>query len=227
MKKGGRRGPLLALLGMLALLSGCGGDRACWVEQCGDCQVELRRCAQAPEDLEVVLRTNDGETVVRTLPLAREENVSAQSFTDVLGWPGFLLTERQGLAEPDQDWSVRTYYAVEDGRARQIAVSFGWGEPEDYEVDLDADGEKELVSNVVYGGDGHHSAFIYKRRGDEVRQGRHTTADLPDFDQRNANSVAVTYDPEKNAFCIRYAVKGQSDPAEVETTGLEGVEFGP
>ena len=220
-----RRGWLLSL-GVLLALTGC-GPAAYWTESCGDCRVTLRDGGETGT-LELVLASPAGETVLRTLT-APADRVSAQPFTDVLGYTGFRLTERQGLAvrDPAEDWSLRTYYAVEDGAAVRIAESFGWGAPQDYAVDLDGDGSMELVSNVTYGGDGHQAAYIYQRREDGIWRGRHSLEDLPGREDRGVNSATVSYDAERESFQIRYTVRGEPGFALLETVGLERVEFTP
>lgn len=206
------------------LLTGCGGPY--WVEDCGDYQVALRPSADASEHSELVFIRSGRETVVETLEIP-PEYVSVQTFSDVLGYSGFLLTQRQGLAvqNPAEDWSLRTYYAVEDGAVLQIARSFGWGVPQDYAADLDGDGREEFVSNVTYGGDGHQDVYVYQRQEDVIQVGRVSTENLPEHDDRGVNSTAVTYDPERGVFVIRYLVIGKDDPAVLESRGLERVEF--
>ena len=221
-----RRGWLLGL-GALLMLTGC-GPAAYWTEDCADCRVTLRDSAAEEGALDLVLVTDAGETVIRTLT-APAERISAQAFSDILGSSGFRLTERQGLAvrDPAEDWSIRTYYAVEDGAAVRIAESFGWGAPEDYAVDLDGDGGAELVSNVTYGGDGHQAAYIYQRREDGIWRGQHDLTDLPGREDRGPASASVVYDAAREVFQIRYTAGGEGDFALLETSGLERVTFAP
>ena len=222
------------LLGMcLLLLTGCGAaarsPRTYWTEEYGGCQVSLRDSGTAGA-LDVVLCPGGREErVLRTLADVRAEDIFTEPFTDVMGWDGFRLTARQGLAveDPAEDWSLRTYYAVEGGAAREIARSFGWGPPQDWSVDLDGAGEAELVSNVTYGGDGRRSVYVYQRRGDEVWLGRHSQEGLPGIDDRGAVSLDAVYDPERQVFQLRYAVKGREGYALLETSGLERLEFAP
>ena len=226
----------LLCLCSLMMLTGCAGvDMAhgttnpYWTEECEGCQVILRDSAATQGDLEVVLLSDGQETVLKTLTGAKSENVFAEHFSNVMGWNGFRLTERQGQAvgNREDDWSIRPYYMVESGGARKIAESFGWGAPQDYSVDLEGDGVKELVSNVVYGGDGHQNAYVYQRRGDEVWLGTINTEGLPGHDNWGVNSTAVIYDPARNVFQIKYSVKNQEEPGLLETSGLERLEFYP
>lgn len=218
---------------LLLILTGCGaaakGPQTYWTEEYEGYQVSLQDSAESGA-LDVVVQADGGEeTLLQTLNGAKAENVSAEAFTDIMGWNGFRLTERQGLAveHPEEDWSHRTYYAMEDGVSQEIGSSFGWGAPQDYSVDLDGADEQELVSNVTYGGDGHQSVYIYQRRGDEVWLGRLSMAGLPNHDDRGVTSTSAVYDPVRNVFQIRYAVKGKPSYALLETTGLERVEFVP
>lgn len=218
---------------LLLLLTGCGAEakspQTYWTEEYEGYQVSLRDNGTEGA-LDVVLQADGQEEILlQTLTDAREEDVFTDPFTDIMGWEGFRLTERQGLAveDPAADWSLRTYYAMEDGVSKEIAESFGWGAPQDYSVDLDGTGEKELVSNVTYGGDGRQNVYVYQRRGDEVWLGRHSLEDLPNRDDRGAVSIGAVYDPARNVFRIRYAAKGQAAHALLETTGLERLEFTP
>lgn len=226
----------LACLCALMILTGCGQAETTFAEKAPywtldveGGQVFLRDSAESQGTLELVLRCDEKETVLQTLTGARESDVSAEPFTDILAWDGFRLTERQGLAveHPEEDWSIRTYYMVEDGVSREIAESFGWGAPQDYSVDLNGDGAKELVSNVVYGGDGHQDAYIYQRQGDDVLRGSVSTEDLPEHDNWGVNSTSTVYDPARNVFQVKYSVKNQTEPGLLETTGLERIEFSP
>lgn len=224
----GRKWPLCVCVLLLAL-TGCGAGETApqtyWTEEQGDYRLLLRDSGTEGA-LDVVLLSGGEETVLRTLTGARSGDVSAEPFTDVMGWDGFRLTERQGLAaeDPAEDWSLRTYYATEDGAASRIAESFGWGAPQDYSVDLDGTGEEELVSSVTYGGDGHQSVYIYQRRGDEVWRGVHNMHGLPNQDDRGVSSTGAVYDPARNVFQLRYAAAGQGWGL-LETRGLERVEF--
>lgn len=223
----------LAGVCLLLILTGCRAEakapQTYWTEEYEGYQVSLRDSG-SPGALDVVLQA-DGqeEALLQTLTGAREEDVSADTFTDVMGWDGFRLTERQGLAveDPAEDWSLRTYYAMENGVSQQIAESFGWGAPQDYSVDLDGMEEKELVSNVTYGGDGHQTVYVYQRRGDEVWRGRLSMENLPNRDDRGITSTSAVFDPARNMFQIRYTAKGQTGYALLETAGLERLEFTP
>lgn len=222
------------LLGMcLLLLTGCGAaarsPRTYWTEEYGGCQVSLRDSGTAGA-LDVVLCPGGREErVLRTLADVRAEDIFTEPFTDVMGWDGFRLTaargwrwrirRRTGACAPTMPWRT-----APPGRSPGAS---GWGSPQDWSVDLDGAGEAELVSNVTYGGDGRRSVYVYQRRGDEVWLGRHSQEGLPDIDDRGAVSLDTVYDPERQVFQLRYAVKGREGYALLETSGLERLEFAP
>ena len=145
-----------------------------------------------------------------------------EGFTDILGYNGYIRTKAMG---PHQN---RIYLAVSDGGAWPIAESFGFGEPQDFSVDLDGDGMKEFITNVQYGGDGHETVFVYRRVGDGpdgIQKGVLDLSDLPNHDNWGANSTSAAYDPATNEFRIRYTQKNTEEYGEVVFRGLEQFEF--
>ena len=144
-------------------------------------------------------------------------------FTDILGYDGYVQ-----IAEDSGFWQMRTYYAVSGGGAWPIAESFGFDGAEDYSVDLDGDGVKELVTNVQFGGDGHEDVYVYRRVGDGpegIQKGILNLSDLPNHDDWGANSTAASYDPETGLFRIRYAQKNTEDYGVLEFRGLDRFKF--
>ena len=139
-------------------------------------------------------------------------------FTDILGYDGYMETE-------GDIWQKRVYHAVTDHGTFPIAESFGFEGPQDFSVDLDGTGEKELAANVQYGGDGHRTVFVYQRRGDGIWKGVLDLTGLPGHDNWGANSVTAEYDPEQGVFRVRYAQKGTKDYAVLETRGLGRFRF--
>lgn len=146
-----------------------------------------------------------------------------EAFTGILGYDGYL--QRVSVGGP---FEQRIYYAVSGGGAWPIAESFGFGEAQDYSVDLDGDGVKELVTNVQYGGDGHETVYVYRRVGDGpagIWRGVLDLSDLPNHDNWGVNSTSAAYDPETNEFRIRYTQKNTEEYGEVVFRGLERFEF--
>ena len=144
-----------------------------------------------------------------------------EPFTDILGCDGVLTT-----VSTLSGWSQRTYYAESgDGTRAVIARSFGYGEPEDYAVDLDGDGAKELVCNVTFGADGGRKAYVYQRRDDGVYLGTYLFEELPDFVPGGGLNNWSEYDPAAGCFRLHYRTGGAEEFAEVETRGLEDLTF--
>lgn len=208
------------------LLTGCAQKippESYWTLDVGDTQVSLRD-GTAADTVDLVLEQSGVEIVARTLEQGEDystaEEIRAWTFEDVLSSNGFVLWTGWGSGE----WGIRTYYTVEEGGLTRIAESFGG---EDYSVDLDGDGAEELVSNVVYGGDGHQAVIVHQRREDGLWRGRLKWGPLPDHDNWGKNSAREVYDPDRKVFVVNYAVKGQEEPGVLELSGLENVEFYP
>ena len=180
-----------------------------------------RRSEDQAEKAVYYVSYDGGKFVFRvTLPDVSDTSPDGQPFYNILGYDGIIKTE----GSPDI-WTLRTYYAVENGETFPIAETFGFGAPEDYSVDVDGDGVAELVANVQYGGDGARRVYVYQRRADGIYQGSMTTAGLPNFDDWGANASWEEYDPAAKIFRLHYAQKGTEEYAILETRGLERFEF--
>lgn len=141
-------------------------------------------------------------------------------FTGILGFDGHIATELGAGS-----WASRTYCTVRDGEPLVIAESFGYGEPQDYAIDLDGDGVTELVTNVQYGGDGAQRVYIYQRRNSDIYRGGLSPDGLPNFDDRGAASYLSEYDPERGLFRLRYAQKSSEEYGLLETYDLSRFLF--
>ena len=146
------------------------------------------------------------------------------TFSDVLGYDGYVRVDEGGGV----GHQMRTYYAVSGGKEFPIAVSFGFGDAEDYAVDLDGDGITELITNVQYGGDGAQRVYVYRWRGDAIVRGELPTTMLPkSFDDWGANATWSEYVPENGVFRLHYAQKGGGMYAVWETNDLKDFVFYP
>ena len=138
----------------------------------------------------------------------------------MMGYSGYIVTETGAGGH-----AVRTYYTIQGGGPMKIAETFGYGEPQDYTVDLDGDGVTELVANVQFGGDGAQRAYVYQRRGSDIYLGSPSTDGLPDFDNWGANAYWSEDDPEGQLFRIHYTQKNSGEYAVLETSDLSRLEF--
>lgn len=184
-----------------------------WTEHRSGGGLYVRSCGQSAAGMTLLLDALGigGES----LPVQ-----TAEAFTDILGYDGFLWQEQWGQG----GWSLRTYYAVTAEGTVPIAESFGWGQREDYSVDLDGDGQKELVCNVTFNADGARRAYVYQRRDDGIWQSCVTPEGLPDYEYTGIGSSWEEYDPAENLFRIHYYIEGQEDCAVAEVRGMKQME---
>ena len=169
-------------------------------------------CGASPEAFAALV-----ELLAANAPASTRE----EPFTDILGYDGVLVTVTTLYG-----WSQRTYYAVSDGGSRTaVAASFGYGEPEDYTVDLDGDGAEELVCNVTFGADGGREVYVYQRRDGGVYLGTCSFEELPDFVPGGGLNNWAEYDLDAGCFRLHYRTGGAEEFAEVEVRGLEGLSF--
>ncbi|WP_298031190.1 M56 family metallopeptidase [uncultured Dysosmobacter sp.] len=182
-----------------------------WTEHRSGGGLYVRSCGQSAAGMTLLLDALGigGES----LPVQ-----TAETFTDILGYDGFLWQEQWDR------WSLRTYYAVTAEGTFPIAESFGWGGREDYSVDLNGDGQKELVCNVTFNADGARRAYVYQRRDGGIWQSCVTPEGLPDYEYTGIGSSWEEYDPAENLFRIHYHKTGQEDYAVAEIQGMEQME---
>ena len=151
----------------------------------------------------------------------RYDAVMTKPFHDVLGYDGHIETESWG------GWGMSTYYAETSDGTFPIAECFGFDGGEAHRVDLDGDGQEELVCNVMFGADGAQRAYVYQRRADGIYLGTPSIEGLQDHFDWGVNSWWSEYDWDENVFRVHYAVGDGSDSAVLETRGLERMEFQP
>lgn len=155
---------------------------------------------------------------------AAEEDTLHDAFFNVLGYDGYVYVDDGGGV----GHQLRTYYAVSGGKEFPIAVSFGFGDAEDYAVDLDGDGITELITNVQYGGDGAQRVYVYRRKDGEILRGELPTTMLPkSFDDWGVNATWSEYLPESGFFRLHYAQKGGGEYAVWDTNDLGDFVFCP
>ena len=147
------------------------------------------------------------------------ESVEPYAFTDILGCSGYVVSDANG------PHNLRSYYAVAGNQRWLIAETFGFGEAEDYVVDLDGDGITELVANVTFGGDGARRAYVYQRRGDEIYLGTLSAEGLPNFHDWGVNSTWSEYEPSTGIFRLHYAQKNSDDYGVFEAKVLDRFRF--
>jgi len=174
---------VLLLLALPILLSGC-------------------KARAYPEDVNPVL-TEPIETAVTKPAMAETVDttpvLSTSSETDKnesLSEMPFAFTEN---TDP-YGFIIRTYYDGEE----PVAESFGY-EIDDYYIDFDNDGLKELLCNCEYGVDGHREVYVYKTSKPSLKgEYMFKEEDLPGLNYWGVNAVQTFYDPSKKAIIVSY-----------------------
>lgn len=139
-------------------------------------------------------------------------------FTDILGTDGYALDYRQPGS------ICRQYY---DTSGAPLALSFGW-DREEWPVDLDGDGVRELVCNVTSMADGVPSVLVYRRVGGEVWEA-YPSGVPAEMQGRPRNGMDWTrYDPDTNTVTTSCQFLGEDERQEwTAALALDSLEFYP
>jgi len=125
------------------------------------------------------------------------EDVMRGEFEDILGYDGYYVTDKTTIFP-----FITYYYAIENGEEFCIAESHG-EERNDYAVDIDGDGVKELICNVIYG-DGAERTYIYRREENRILKGYAEELLDEEYDFENIGSIRSFYLPKENVVEIQY-----------------------
>lgn len=199
-----------------------------WTVSVDDYTVSLQD--EVPDaSLKLVLRRGSVEKVIDVYEKKLDYNspgeFTAEPFENLLGHNGFCVYE-----DFDGFGCLTNYYAIgEDNALIPLAASWtlpdGWAEgPGDYMVDLDGDGDRELVCNVMYLADGACRTLIYRYDdgvvwrgfGDELRQ-----TQLDEDAQIVANTTGSYYLPEEGVIRIWYPSADDSGDFDEETHAID------
>lgn len=149
------------------------------------------------------------------------EKFTVGEFDNIMGYSGFYIYDETDYMP------YEFFYSVEDGQAFCIAESWGCSEDDNYVVDINGDGENELICNVTYG-DGVQSTVVYYKNNGEILSG--SARDMLDheYDSIGAYSVTSLYLPAENVVEIFYWKEDiqdhQSDKYEID---LDKIDFYP
>ena len=172
-----------------------------WTIPVGEYQVSLQDSMQGGA-LELIFGRNGKQQVVRIYEEGEymsPEEMKAVPFEQLLGHNGVYISMRAN------EWSCYTdYYGIENGELVFLADSWGY-ERDDYMVDVDRDGDKELVCNVTFLGDGAARTLIYDYNGRQVLMGWGDILLDVEYDNWGTNSTWSQYLPDKNVIRISYA----------------------
>lgn len=168
--------------------------------------------------LDLMYYKEENEKLLLTFQMGNDyhtpEDISAEAFENCLGHSGFRLYKRHPLGTLSHYYEVE-YYAVEE---ELELLAYRWGTKDDdfYEIDIDDDGIKELICNVIWLADGAADVLIYHFDGEKVMRGH--GSDLLDqpVDIYGVGSLFTTYLPDKNKIHIKYWQDALQDYAEKE-----------
>lgn len=154
------------------------------------------------QSLELVIRRDDGREQTAQV-FRRDEDYEeptefwAEAFENLLGHNGFCLYDQyMGM------WYTQKYYAFENEDLICLADSWGWEPGKDYMVDLDGDGDRELICNVTYIADGAQCTVIYCYDGQQVLYSGGDDLLDEDYDGFGVGCVGSEYLPEENVIRI-------------------------
>ncbi|MCD8131494.1 MAG: hypothetical protein LUE16_09505 [Lachnospiraceae bacterium] len=156
--------------------------------------------------VQLVQVTEDGEEEidVQNVDYASTGTLDARTYKlvgvgELMGYPAFYADYGTSY------WRMNYYYGVKDGEVIELGTGWG-GDPEEvnFLVDVDEDGERELICNVTYGADGAQYAYIYYQEDGLIYQG---CFDLPEeVENLISRSVTSRYLPEENMIEVTYLV---------------------
>lgn len=153
------------------------------------------------ESLKLVISKGDHNTTI--VKVCRKEadykspdEFSAGIFKNLLGHNGFYIYDYFC-----GQWYLADYYAVEEDELICLAESWGGG-PSDYMVDVDGDGDSELICNVTYLADGAMRTVIYRYDGTQVLRGFLDALLDEEYDDYGVGSSYSEYLPDKNVVKI-------------------------
>ncbi len=189
------------------ILDGGQVQKTYWTVEAEEYGISLRDLIPG-RSLQLVMDGEEGETIFRVyrkdIDYGFPSEYSVTPFENLLGHNGFYMDVRY------PDWfSTRYYYALEYGKLVCLADSFRPSafeeERSDYMVDLDGDGDRELICNVMYGGDGAGAVEIYRYDGMRVLSGSGSgLLDAEDWYNWGTNSQWAEYLPDENVIRIHY-----------------------
>ena len=124
----------------------------------------------------------------------------AELIEGLMGYNGYVVDRM----EEGSSWYELQYHVDIDGEDVLVGESFGYGDPQDYIVDLDGDGTTELVCNCTFGGDGALRVYAYKMVDGAVQVGVPNEVQFMIGYSGPVNAVAEEYLPEDECFYLGY-----------------------
>ena len=169
-----------------------------------DYEVELKDLIPEKSLQLVIHRKKEPDLIARVyhagVDYEKPTEFTAVSFEDLLGRDGFYIYQLYYSMFP-----YAHYYALEGDKLVEIAGSWG-NDPaqSNYMVDVNGDGDRELICDVTYMADGGRQTLLYHYDGVEISQG--FCMDLLDeeYDNYGVGSASCEYLPEENRVRISF-----------------------
>ncbi len=149
------------------------------------------------------------------------EKFTVGTFDSIMGYSGFYIYDETYF------FTYGYFYAAEDGQSFCIAENWGCSEADSYIVDLNGDGENELICNVTYG-DGVQSAVVYYKYNGEILSGFADDMLDHEYDNIGIGSLSTRYLPDENAVEIFYWKEDLQDyKSDKYKIDLDKIDFYP
>ncbi len=170
-----------------------------------DYEVELKDLIPGKSLQLVIHRKKEPDLIARVyhagVDYEKPTEFTAVGFEDLLGRDGFYIYKLYYGMFP-----YTYYYALEGDKLIEIAGSWG-NDPaqSNFMVDVDGDGDRELICNVIYMADGGRQTLLYHYDGVEISQG--FCMELLDEEYDNnygVGSASCEYLPEENRVRISF-----------------------
>lgn len=162
------------------------------------------------ESLKLEVSRGDHDTTIvrvfrKEMDYESPDEFSVELFKNLLGHNGFCLHDNFN------EWFRQTYYyGLEGDELLCLADSFGF-EPDDHIVDIDGDGDNELICNLTYGGDGAARTIIYHYDGERVLEGNLDFLLDIEYDDHGTWSTGSSYLSDKNVVRIWFWLDNLGD----------------
>ncbi len=147
--------------------------------------------------------TSDAQTLSGDSYYIESDAMIRVGFQDLLGYDGYFITRKESTP------TETTYYAVEGDETFIIANSYGF-ERDDYFIDVDGDGVRELICNVC-AGDGGQNTLIYRRYEDGIRVAYASQLLDKEYDDLGVYSLVTLYDGVYDRIEIAYWLEDLQD----------------
>lgn len=153
------------------------------------------------------------------------EKFTVGEFDNIMGYSGFYIYDETYF------FTYGYFYAIEDGQSFCIAENWICSEYDSYIVDINGDGENELICNVIYGDDAQttvRTTVVYYKNNREILSGFADDMLDHEYDNIGIASVFSRYLPYENVVEIFYWKEDiqdyKSDKYEID---LEKINFYP